>query len=80
MKTIILATFAALALSACTATPQMIDAQKSRCAQIGYEPGTLAHAQCTERGTEQQQITQNAVAGSVAAGAMQAAIWNAFLR
>lgn len=77
MKHITTITAAALALTACTATPEMIEAQKSRCSQVGYAPGTVAHAQCTERGTAQQQATQNAVTGAVAAGAVNAAIWNA---
>lgn len=68
---------AALALTACTATPEMIAAQKDRCSQVGYAIGTIDHAQCTERGTAQQQQTQNAVAGSVVAGAVNAMIWNA---
>jgi starvation-inducible outer membrane lipoprotein len=75
MKPIAIIT-ATLALTACTATPEMIAAQKDRCTQVGYAPGTVAHAQCTERGTAQQQQTQNAVAGSVVAGALNAAIWN----
>jgi starvation-inducible outer membrane lipoprotein len=77
MKLAIIITTAAIALGACTATPQMIEAQKARCAQIGYTPGTTEHAECTERGTAQQQGTQNAVAGATAAGLAQAAIWNA---
>ena len=79
MKTPI-ALFAALAIAGCTATPAMIDAQKGRCSQIGYAPGTPEHAACVERGTMQQQGTQNAVAGSVAAGAVQGMIFNALLR
>lgn len=77
MKHFTIITAAALALGACTATPEMIDAQKSRCTQVGYAPGTPEHAQCTERGTAQQQATQNAVAGATVAGAVNAAIWNA---
>lgn len=77
-------TLTALALVAtvagCTATPQMIAAQQDRCSQIGYAPGSLDHAQCVERGTMQQQQTQNAVTGSVAAGAANAAIWHAIWR
>jgi len=69
MKALILV--AALALSACTATPEMIQAQKDRCTQVGYAPGTTAHAHCTERGTGQQQATQNAAASQ----AIGAAIW-----
>jgi len=80
MKTAITLTTAAIVLGACTATPQMIEAQKSRCAQIGYALGSAEHAACTERGTSQQQQTQNAVAGATAAGLAQAAIWNAILR
>ena len=53
--------------AACTATPEMIEAQKSRCTQVGYTPGTLEHAQCAERGTTQQQEMQNAAAGAVGA-------------
>ena len=63
--------------TACTATPQMIAAQKDRCTEIGYAAGTVAHAQCVERGTAQQQATQNAVAGSVASTAASAAIVDA---
>lgn len=77
MKHTIIAIAAALALTACTATPEMIAAQKDRCAQVGYKPGTVEHAQCTERGTAQQQATQNAVAGSVASAALSAAIFSA---
>lgn len=61
------AILAALAIAGCTATPQMIEAQKSRCTQVGYTPGTTAHAECTERGTAQQQATQNAAAASAGA-------------
>ena len=71
---------ALVTLTACTATPQMIEAQKDRCTQIGYAIGTPEHAHCTERGTMQQQHTQNAVAGSVAAATVQSLIWNAMLR
>lgn len=67
----------AASLAACTATPEMIAAQKDRCSQVGYAEGTIDHAHCTERGTMQQQQTQNAVTGSVLAGAANAAIWNA---
>lgn len=65
------------ALTACTATPEMIEAQKGRCTQLGYTAGTEAHAQCAERGTMQQQQTQNAVAGSIGATVVNAAILNA---
>lgn len=68
---------AALALGACTATPEMIAAQKDRCTAVGHAPGSTDHALCTERGTAQQQATQNAVTGAVVAGAVNAAIWNA---
>jgi len=71
---------ALVTLTACTATPQMIEAQKDRCTQIGYAIGTPEHAHCTERGTMQQQHTQNAVAGATAAGIGQALIWSALLR
>lgn len=77
MKTTIAITAAALALTACTATPEMIEAQKSRCTQVGYKPGTIEHAQCADRGTTQQQGAQSAVAGSIAAGAVNAAIISA---
>jgi len=80
MKTALTITLAAIALTACTATPQMIQAQKDRCTQIGYAIGTPEHAHCTERGTMQQQDTQNAVAGSVAAATVQSLIWSAMLR
>ena len=76
-RTTITAIAASLALTACTATLEMIAAQKDRCAQVGYKPGTVEHAQCTERGTAQQQATQNAVAGSVASAALSAAIFSA---
>ena len=75
MKHLTIITAAALALTACTATPEMIEAQKDRCTQVGYAPGTPEHAQCTERGTAQQQATQNAVTGSIVSGAANAAIW-----
>ena len=77
MKHLTIITAAALALSACTATPDMIEAQKDRCTQVGYAPGTPEHAACTERGTAQQQATQNAVTGSIVSGAANAAIWGA---
>jgi len=77
MTRTITAIAAALTLTACTATPEMINAQKDRCTKVGYTPGTTEHAQCTERGTAQQQSTQNAVAGAAAAGAINAAIVNA---
>lgn len=66
---------ATLALSACTATPEMIAAQKDRCTDLGYAPGSIAHAQCAERGTGQQQSAQNAVAASAASQAIASAIW-----
>ena len=65
---------AAATLTACTATPEMIAAQKDRCTQLGYAPGSVAHAQCAERGTGQQQAAQNAVAASAASQAITAAI------
>lgn len=77
MKTKAISLIAATFIAGCTATPEMIDAQKDRCTQVGYQPGTTEHAQCTERGTSQQQATQNAVAGAAAAGAINAAIINA---
>ena len=77
MKHLTIITTAALALTACTATPDMIEAQKDRCSQVGYAPGTPEHAACTERGTAQQQATQNAVTGSIVSGAANAAIWGA---
>lgn len=77
MKKTIVALAAAASVSACTATPEMIAAQQDRCTQLGYQPGTIEHAQCAERGTMQQQQTQNAVAGAVAATAFQAAILDA---
>ena len=70
---------AALGLTACTATPEMIEAQKDRCTQVGYTPGTTKHAECTERGTAQQQSTQNAAAvgagAAVAHTAILSALW-----
>lgn len=60
----IFALTAALTAAACTATPEMIAAQKERCSSIGYAPGTVEHAQCAERGTMQQQSAQNAAVGS----------------
>lgn len=66
------------ALGACTATPEMIDAQKGRCSQTGYTEGTIEHAQCVERGTMQQQQTQNAVVGAAAEAAIATALINAF--
>jgi len=77
MKLTAITIIAALTVGACTATPEMIEAQKNRCTQVGYTPGTTEHAKCTERGTAQQQSTQNAVAGVTAASAMNAAIINA---
>jgi starvation-inducible outer membrane lipoprotein len=77
MKAAITLTAAALALTACTATPEMIAAQKVRCAQVGHAPGTTEHALCVERGTMQQQQTQNAVAGSAAAVAINSALIDA---
>lgn len=77
MKYAVLA--AILGLSACTATPQMIEAQKSRCTQLGYAVGSLEHAQCADRGTIQQQGMQNAAAGAAAGLAVDAIIWNALL-
>lgn len=73
------ATIALLAtLGACTATPEMIDAQKGRCTQTGYAEDTIEHAQCVERGTMQQQQTQNAVVGAAANAAITTAFINAF--
>lgn len=77
MKTTI-AIIAIATLTACTATPEMIEAQKDRCTQVGYAPGTTEHAQCTERGTAQQQAAQNATAGALASSAGTAAIIGAF--
>lgn len=65
----------AAALTACTATPEMIAAQKDRCTILGYKPGTIEHAQCAERGTGQQQAAQNAVAASAASQVITTAIW-----
>jgi len=67
MKLKLTAIAAALTMTACTATPEMINAQKDRCTQVGYTPGTTKHAECTERGTAQQQSTQNAAAASAGA-------------
>jgi len=67
---------AAASLAACTATPEMIAAQKDRCTQVGYAPGTVDHAHCTERGTAQQQSAQNAAAASTANAIIWHAIWN----
>jgi hypothetical protein len=54
MKTALLIT--ALLLTGCTAAESRaywagnpIDLIKSQCAEIGYEPGTPSHTQCTER-------------------------------
>ena len=75
MRNLTLTLIAAATLTACTATPEMIEAQKNRCTQLGYTPGTVAHAQCAERGTGQQQAAQNAVAASAASQAISHAIW-----
>ncbi len=72
------AIIAAATLTACTASPEMIEAQKDRCTAVGYQPGTPEHAQCTERGTTQQQQMQNAmlgVAGGTVAGSAVGALW-----
>ncbi len=72
------AIIAAATLTACTASPEMIEAQKDRCTAVGYQPGTPEHAQCTERGTSQQQAVQNAmlgVAGGTVAGSAVGALW-----
>lgn len=76
MKTLIITLATAFALGACTATPEMIAAQKDRCTQIGYKPGTLEHAQCAERGTGQQQAAQNAAAASAASQVASRVIFN----
>ncbi len=68
------AIIAAATLTACTASPEMIEAQKDRCTAVGYQPGTPEHAQCTERGTTQQQQMQNAMLGVGAGTASGAAI------
>lgn len=78
MKRTIAAITMAASLAACTATPEMIAAQKDRCSQVGYAPGTLDHAQCTERGTAQQQNTQSALVGTAASAVMTAALLDAF--
>jgi len=74
MKLKLTAIAAALTLTACTATPEMIEAQKDRCTQVGYTPGTTKHAECTERGTAQQQSTQNAAVVGAGAAVANAAI------
>jgi len=74
MRKLTMTLIAAATLTACTATPEMIAAQKDRCTQLGYAPGTIEHAQCAERGTGQQQAAQNAVAASAASQAITAAI------
>ena len=74
MRKLTLTLIAAATLTACTATPEMIAAQKDRCTQLGYALGTIEHAQCAERGTGQQQAAQNAVAASAASQAITAAI------
>ncbi len=78
MKRTITAIALAALLSACTATPEMIEAQKGRCTQTGYAEGTLAHAQCVERGTMQQQSAQNAALVSGANAAMATALIHTF--
>lgn len=78
MKRLSLILAAVLTLGACTATPEMIAAQKDRCTQLGYTPGTLDHAQCAERGTGQQQAAQNAVAASAASQAISTALIRSF--
>ena len=78
MKLKLTAIAAALTLTACTATPEMIEAQKDRCTQIGYTPGTADHAACVERGTAQQQSTLNAVAGTATSAIITSAIISSF--
>ena len=78
MKLTIALIIAAL-LSACTATPEMIAAQGGRCTQIGYKPGTTEHAQCTERGTMQQQSAQNAALVSTGSTAFSLILLDALL-
>jgi hypothetical protein len=75
MRKLTLTLIAAASLTACTATPEMIAAQKERCTSLGYKPGTIEHAQCAERGTGQQQAAQNAVAASAASQVITTAIW-----
>jgi len=74
MKLKITMAILATSLAACTATPEMIEAQKARCTQVGWKPGTPEHAQCVERGTFQQQQMQNAAAGAAGSAAAGAAI------
>lgn len=78
-KLMILSTVVLTALSACTTTDEMIAGQLDRCAKIGYRPGTVAHAQCAERGTMQQQHAQNAATGAVVSTVLTAALLDAFL-
>ena len=75
MRKLTLTLIAAASLTACTATPEMIAAQKDRCTSLGYKPSTIEHAQCAERGTGQQQAAQNAVAASAASQVITTAIW-----
>jgi hypothetical protein len=79
MKNALLAIATAAMLTACTATEEMIAAQKDRCTNLGYKPGTPQHAECAERGTLQQQATQNAAVASAFSSVLNRAIWsNAF--
>jgi hypothetical protein len=57
------------ALSACVPSEQMIDNQRSTCAQIGYAPQSPEFLACVERGVVQGQAAQNATAATIVAGA-----------
>lgn len=71
----------ALALSACTATPAMVDRHKATCTDIGFVPGKGPYVACVERLTVLETRAQNDVLTSVTGIGLTAMLsqilWNA---
>ena len=67
-------TAAFVGLTACTATPEMVNAQRQKCAQIGYVVDSPDFLACVERGVGMGETTQNAVAGAAVSSALATAI------
>lgn len=67
------AILAALALSACAATPDMVAQQRAVCAEIGYPAESLHMGRCIERMVLGQTEAQSRILASVAGISLTAA-------
>ena len=78
MKTPLLAALisSATIIAGCTATPQMVEAQKGKCTQIGYAVGSPAYLACVERGVQMGEAGQNAAAASAASATVALGVAN----